>query len=121
VNVYEVVIVILKSFGFKYGTPRANYYFDVSFIVNPARVSKWGLMALVDDEMRQFVLGQDKVSGFIEMVVPLIEFIDTLDGGLVVAFGCNSGRHRSVIVVDEIARLFKERGRPVNVSHTDLG
>jgi UPF0042 nucleotide-binding protein len=97
-------IIRLISFGFKYGLPPANFYFDVSFIKNPAREKKWGLFAIEDEEMVEYVLSQDSVSDFIDLVVPLIYHIVKLDGFQSVAFGCNSGRHRSPIVVNEIAR-----------------
>ena len=32
-------VVELLSFGFKYGAPATNYYFDVTFLSNPADVS----------------------------------------------------------------------------------
>ena len=112
--------MILKSFGFKYGSPRANYYFDVSFVKNPARQENWSLDSMADESMRQFIIEQEKASEFIERVVPMIEFLNTLDGGVVVAFGCNAGRHRSVILVEEVALRLKERGVEVYVTHTDL-
>jgi len=97
-------LVKLISFGFKYGLPPANYYFDVSFAKNPARESKWGLFAKEDSEMAKYVLQQEKVTEFINLVVPLIYHLAELDGFQTVAFGCNSGRHRSPIIVNEVAR-----------------
>ena len=97
-------LVKLVSFGFKYGLPPANYYFDVSFVKNPARESKWGLFAKEDSEMTEFVLQQAKVTEFIDLVIPLIYHLAELDGFQTVAFGCNSGRHRSPIIVNEVAR-----------------
>jgi UPF0042 nucleotide-binding protein len=33
--------------------------------------------------------------------------------------GCTGGKHRSVYVIEQLARLLKERGYPVRVSHRD--
>lgn len=109
----------LMSFGFKYGPPAANYYFDVSFAVNPARQDRWGMDALVDHEMVDFVLFQSAVGTFIELVVPLIEHTSRLDSYQVVAFGCNSGRHRSPIIVNEVASRLVGKV-PMLVEHRDL-
>jgi UPF0042 nucleotide-binding protein len=39
---------------------------------------------------------------------------------LTVAVGCTGGRHRSVVVADELASYFREHGLPVLVSHRDI-
>jgi RNase adaptor protein for sRNA GlmZ degradation len=97
-----VVKITLISFGFKYGIPNANYYFDVGFVKNPAREDQWGFFSEPTDEMRKFVLQQDKVKQFLIHIIPLIEFLATIDQNQVIAFGCSAGRHRSSILVDEI-------------------
>ena len=107
------------SFGFKYGLPRANYYFDVSFSPNPARQEPWDLASSPDPEMAAFVLSQPDVARFLELTVPLIQHVATLDGYQVAAFGCSSGRHRSPIIANEVAsRLIDEV--QVTLEHRDL-
>jgi RNase adaptor protein for sRNA GlmZ degradation len=109
----------LVSFGFKCGAPTANYYFDVSFAVNPAREERWGMFGQIDEEMTEFVLGQSDVRRFIDLVIPLIGHLARVDAYQIVAFGCNSGRHRSPIIVNEIAaKLVHEI--PLEVEHRDL-
>ena len=112
--------ITLVSFGFKYGQPHANYYFDVGFIKNPARNKNWGFFSTPDDDMKSYVLGQEQTKEFIEKIEPLIIFLSKIDQNQIFAFGCNAGRHRSNIIVDELARLLKERGLKVNVIHRDL-
>lgn len=111
-------LIKLMSFGFKYGLPEANYYFDVSFAKNPARDNRWGMFATEDEEMVKFILGQEPVAKFVNLVVPVVKHVATLDGYQVVAFGCNSGRHRSPIIVDAIARHLKDHVR-LAVTHRD--
>lgn len=94
------------SFGFKYGLPNANYYFDVGFIKNPARREGWNFFSEVTDEMRSYVLSQPEVLSFIELVVPLISFLENIDQKQVFAFGCNAGRHRSRVLVDHLGATF---------------
>ena len=40
--------------------------------------------------------------------------------GVVVAFGCTGGRHRSVAVAEELAARLRRIGVAVNASHRDL-
>ena len=112
--------VKLISFGFKYGQPRANYYFDVGFVKNPAREKKWGFHANADDEMCKYVMEQDIAREFVDRVVPLITFLSKIDQNQVFAFGCSAGRHRSTIIVNTISELLKERGIGSDVEHRDL-
>ncbi|WP_049764335.1 RapZ C-terminal domain-containing protein [Geotalea daltonii] len=111
--------VKIMSFGFKYGSPNANYYFDVGFIKNPARDPKWNFFSTPDEEMRNFVLSQKPVVEFLKYIIPLIKILAPLDQAQVFAFGCNSGRHRSYILVEEIARQLKECGVPAKIVHRE--
>lgn len=94
----------LVTFGFKYGTPNTNYYFDVSFVKNPAREDQWGLFASPDEAMREFVLSQPKCRDFVDRLVPLIRHLLDCDNDVRIGLGCSSGRHRSVIIAKEIER-----------------
>ena len=111
--------VKLISFGFKYGIPNANYYFDVGFIKNPAREVKWDFFSVPDVDMRAFVLTQPSVALFLKHVVPLIKMLAPLDQAQVFAFGCNSGRHRSYILVEEIARQLLDLGTSSRIVHRE--
>lgn len=113
------ILVKLMSFGFKYGIPNANYYFDVGFIKNPARESRWSFFSVPDEDMRSYVLEQPPVQEFLKYVVPLIKMLAPLDQAQVFAFGCNSGRHRSYILVEEISRQLKEYGVANKVVHRE--
>jgi len=111
--------VKLISFGFKYGIPNSNYYFDVGFIKNPAREANWDFFSVPDDDMRAFVLTQPSVTEFLKHVIPLIKMLAPLDQTQVFAFGCNSGRHRSYILVEEIARQLSDLGVLSRIVHRE--
>jgi RNase adaptor protein for sRNA GlmZ degradation len=112
--------ITLMSFGFKYGLPNANYYFDVGFVKNPARENKWGFFSGANGDMITYVLDQPQVCEFLDKLLPLIEFLSTIDQNQVFAFGCSAGRHRSNIIVEEIHKRLLERGIDSNVKHRDL-
>ena len=111
--------VTLMSFGFKYGPPRANYYFDVGFVKNPAREERWGFFSEPSEEMCNYVLEQDNVKEFLDLVDPLIVFLSTIDQHQVFAFGCSAGRHRSSIIVNILAKRLLEKGVVVESKHRD--
>jgi len=111
----------LVSFGFKYGHPHANYYFDVGFIKNPAREQQWCFFSDSCDEMVDFVIAQEGTKEFIDKILPLIEYLNDIDQNQIFAFGCSAGRHRSTIIVETIAKILREKGVEVDVKHRDLG
>jgi len=112
--------ITLMSFGFKYGAPRANYYFDVGFLKNPSREENWGFFSTPDLTMREFVTSQPQAAQFIKLTVPLLVYLSGIDQNQIVAFGCSAGRHRSSILVEELARQLAKEGVNVNVVHRDL-
>lgn len=111
----------LISFGFKYGQPRANHYFDVSWIKNPARGDGRSLFSVVDDKMTREVLGQKEVEEFLLKIIPVIVFLGGKDVQSI-AFGCSSGRHRSPIVVESIKRTLEMvyNIKNIVVEHRDI-
>ncbi len=109
----------LMSFGFKFGPPPTNYYFDVSFLKNPARDERWDLFARVTPAMREFVMAQPGCRRFIEATVPLLRVLLDCDGDVRVGFGCNAGRHRSAILVEEIARRLEADDVVIKVIHRE--
>jgi len=119
--------VSITSFGFKYGAPRdADLVFDVRFLPNPHWVEELRPLPGTDARVRDYVQDQDQYTAFIDRLHALLDVIvpGYLDEGksyLTVAVGCTGGRHRSVVVAEELGRFFRERGLPVRVSHRDLG
>jgi UPF0042 nucleotide-binding protein len=115
------------SFGFKFGTPvDADLLFDVRFLDNPHFVPELRDLPGTTDTIKQFVLSQPDSVGFLERVVSLLEFClprFEREGKsyLTVAIGCTGGRHRSVVVTDELgARLSKRLGLSIDVVHRDI-
>lgn len=111
--------ITLMTFGFKYGLPNTNYYFDVSFVKNPARDARWSLFSEPNDDMRRFVLEQPSAQAFLEGVVPLLKTLVACDDDVRVGLGCNSGRHRSIILAGEIERRLALDGFDVRMVHRE--
>ena len=111
------VDIELRSFGFKYGTPRSNNVLDVSFLPNPARL--FGLDSDVDDRHREFVLSQPAAKTLLSLAESLACFLISQRDRPVLAFGCSSGRHRSVVMVEELASRLRQQGFSVSVIHEE--
>lgn len=109
----------LVTFGFKYGLPNTNYYFDVSFVKNPARDDRWSLYSEPCNEMREFVLKQSTAQAFLERVVPMIKTLTECDNDVRVGFGCNSGRHRSHILAEEVQNRLQAEGYEARLVHRE--
>jgi UPF0042 nucleotide-binding protein len=122
----ESLQVSLVSFGYKFGTPRdADLVLDVRFLPNPHWVEDLRPLPGNDERVRAFVTGQDlyweftsRVESLLELLVPA--YVSEGKSYLTIAVGCTGGRHRSIVVVDELARFLRERGYPVGVDHRDL-
>jgi len=115
------------SFGFKFGTPvDADLLFDVRFLDNPYFVPELRELSGNTQAVKDFVLAQADCLGFLERVASLLEFClprFEREGKsyLTVAIGCTGGRHRSVVITDELASLLRKRGGvSIDVVHRDV-
>jgi UPF0042 nucleotide-binding protein len=122
----EGLHVSLVSFGFKYGAPRdADLVFDVRFLPNPHWVDELRPLPGTDEHVIEYVRNQPQYAAFMEKLEGLLDVIvpGYLQEGksyLSVAIGCTGGHHRSVVVADELAGFFRQRGLAVHVNHRDL-
>jgi RNase adapter protein RapZ len=120
-----VLAVTLLSFGFKHGLPaEADIVLDVRFLPNPYFVEALSASTGEESNVREFVLGNDDAREFLERSQALLEFVlprAEREGKayLTVAVGCTGGRHRSVAVVQELAKRLPRR-HPLTVRHRDL-
>jgi len=120
------MLVTVSSFGFKYGLPLdADVVLDVRFLPNPHWVPGLRPKTGQDRAVRDYVLAQDGTRAFMERVEALLEialpgYVREGKHYLTVAIGCTGGRHRSVVLADELGRWLGERSFRVNVTHRDM-
>lgn len=120
--------VTLQSFGFKYGLPPdADIVADMRFLPNPFWDERLRPFTGEDAEVRDYVLAQEGAREFLDAyslaLRPVLEGYQRENKShSVVAVGCTGGKHRSVVMVRELAeRLASVPGVAVRVSHRDLG
>ncbi len=120
--------VTLLSFGFKYGLPMdSDMVVDVRFLPNPFWIPELRDHTGRDGDVRDYVLSQAGAEEFLTSYLELLRLIGVghrREGKryLTVSVGCTGGKHRSVVLAEELAaRLAGEDGMMVSVVHRDLG
>jgi UPF0042 nucleotide-binding protein len=118
--------LFLTSFGYKYGIPHdTDIILDVRFLPNPFFVNELRAKSGLELEVREFVMKRDETLIFLDRLYSLLEFIlpqYVREGKstLTIALGCTGGKHRSVVVVEELKkRLDGERFR-IHIKHRDI-
>ena len=116
----------LVSFGYKHGLPvDADLVFDARCLPNPHFVEALQPLTGLAPQVGEYVLGFAQARGFLERIQEFLKFTLPLyvqegKAYLTIAVGCTGGRHRSVVLAEELARLLREVGSEVSVRHRDL-
>ena len=118
--------ISVASFAFRRGLPReADLVLDVRFLINPHYIEHLREKTGLDREVIAYVKTDADFEGFFArlcaMVIPLLPRY-TSEGKryLTIAIGCTGGRHRSVVVAEELAGCLIDAGYTVQVRHRDL-
>lgn len=121
----SVPSINLLSFGFKNGIPlEADLMFDARFLPNPYFVSRLKALSGRDRKVALYLRSFPETRGFVKRLGALLEYLlpKYMREGksyLTIAVGCTGGRHRSVFVVEELARFLKNEKRAIHVRHRD--
>jgi len=117
----------VMSFGYKYGIPvDADLVADCRFLPNPHWVPGLRSLTGLDPGVSGYVLAQDGAQEFLERYVELLRLIAVgyrREGKryVTIAVGCTGGKHRSVTMAEEIARLLRADGVEAQIVHRDMG
>ncbi|MGV8056783.1 MAG: RNase adapter RapZ [Smithellaceae bacterium] len=123
---HKKVIVNVISFGYRYGLPAdADLVFDVRFLPNPYFVEELKSFNGQNQAVREFILNNDKSKTFLTKISDLMNFLIPLydkEGKvrLNIALGCTGGKHRSVVMANQLSSHFSEMKYVVNVTHRDI-
>ncbi|MBN1957494.1 MAG: RNase adapter RapZ [Desulfuromonadales bacterium] len=121
-----LLIVNLESFGYRYGLPPASdLVFDVRFLPNPHYIEELRPLTGLDPKLREFVLNQQACRDFRDHLDPLLKFLlphyrEEGKSYLTIAVGCTGGRHRSVSIVEDLAKSFPDANAVLRVNHRDV-
>ncbi len=123
---HGALTVGIVSFGYKYGIPLdADLMFDCRFLLNPHYDEALRPLPGDSPEIRRFVLSQPATTEFMRRLTEMMDyllpqFVEEGKAHLTVALGCTGGKHRSVVLGDELAAHLAERGYKVTVRHRDM-
>jgi len=119
-------LLLLESFGFKYGSPReADFIFDVRCLPNPHWEENLRALTGLDQPVKEFLSAQPMVGEMSEGIFSFLHkwlpgFASENRSYITVAVGCTGGRHRSVYICEELVGQFRARGLNVQVRHRQL-
>ncbi len=122
--------VTLLSFGYSFGIPyEADLLLDVRFLPNPYFVEDLKRLGGEDPRVKDYLLQWEETRELLRRVHEFIGFLIPLykrEGKthLTIAVGCTGGRHRSVVVVNELAGMLGPdlvgQGARLTVRHREL-
>jgi RNase adapter protein RapZ len=118
--------ISVVSFGYKHGLPLdVDLVFDCRFLPNPHWVESLRPLPGTDAKVRRYVMKQEETQEFLEELgrmfsLLLPAYVREGKSYLSIGVGCTGGRHRSVVIAAEIARLLERLGFPARVHHRDL-
>ena len=118
--------ISVTSFGFKNGSPRdADLVLDVRFLPNPHWREELRSSTGQSPMVRNYVLSFEDAQIFLDKAKDLVEFLlprFTSEGKSYVgiAIGCTGGKHRSVVMTEEIGNWLKNGGKDAVIIHRDM-
>ena len=121
------LLVTLLSFGYKHGVPlESDLLFDVRFLPNPHFVPELRALTGRDAAVQSYIEGVDATTQFLDKTTSLLLFLVPEYAGegksyLTVGIGCTGGRHRSVMIAEQLyRRLQKIEGIRLRVRHRNI-
>ena len=118
--------IALTSFGYKYGIPLdSDIIFDTRFLPNPFYLNRLRDKTGKTKPVRDYVLHSreakellKKLCGFADYLIP--KFVTEGKSYLTISIGCTGGKHRSVVIVDELRDYLRKKRYDIKVYHRDL-
>ena len=122
----DTLHVNVLSFGFKYGVPaEADIVMDVRFLPNPFFIKELRDLNGTQDPVIRFVMQQGQTQIFLDKFTELIKYLlpryrEEGKNYLTIAVGCTGGKHRSVVVTEQLRVQLAGLGYPVTAGHRDV-
>jgi len=121
------LIINLISFGYHFGLPPdADIVMDVRFLPNPYFIEELSEQNGNDQAVETYVMGWEDTGEFLRRLFDMMTFLVPLyekegKSYLNIAVGCTGGKHRSVVILNQLARYFKDGNYTTRVNHRDIG
>lgn len=121
------MLVSIASFGFKHGVPLdADLVFDVRFLPNPNYVEAIRQHDGTHPAVAAYVLRWPVSRQFLRRLISMLSwllphYVAEGKAQLHVGIGCTGGRHRSVVIANELAAALRDGTYGISVHHRDIG
>lgn len=118
--------VQILSFGHKYGNPHdVDILFDVRHLPNPFFDLRLRDKTGEDPAIVRYLKKSDDVRETIDRFADLLEYLLPFyrhegKSYLTIGVGCTGGKHRSVMVANELRKRLKKSGYELSVVHRDM-
>lgn len=116
----------ISSFGHKFGPQiEADWLIDARLVRNPFWEAELRPLTGLEPAVRDYVLGDQAAQELLRTVAATFEWAagQSKERGrrfLHIAIGCTGGRHRSVVLAEELAIRLRSQGIDVEVRHRDV-
>ncbi|MGL4799170.1 MAG: RNase adapter RapZ [Cellulosilyticaceae bacterium] len=123
---FKNLMITIVVFGFKYGIPiDADLIYDVRFAPNPYYDPALRPLTGNDEKIKDFVMSFDVTREFVEKLKDMISFLiphyeKEGKNQLVIGIGCTGGKHRSVVIANELHEFLEKSGNAVTIQHRDI-
>jgi len=118
--------VQILSFGHKYGNPGdLELLFDVRHLPNPHFDPDLKRLSGHDSRVVKYLRASDEVRETLQRFTDLLTYLLPLykregKSYVTVGIGCTGGRHRSVMVANELTRALRRAGFDAHAAHRDV-
>lgn len=122
----SAIRVSCVSFGYKNGPPHdCDLLFDVRFLPNPHFVPALRPFTGKTQKVAKYVMSFPQTREFIKRISDLLVYLlphyeHEGKSYLTIGFGCTGGKHRSVMMAEEVCRRLTKAKYKVSVSHRDI-
>jgi UPF0042 nucleotide-binding protein len=123
---HRPLLVSVLSFGYRFGVPvDADLIFDVRFLPNPHFVPAFRPHSGKHPRVARYIRSFPQTGEFLRRIEALLvylipHYIREGKSYLTIAFGCTGGRHRSVMMAEEVRKNLARRGFSAKVVHRDM-
>ena len=120
------MMVVLESFAYKRGIPQdVDFVFDARNLPNPYWVDELRDFSGLDSKVREWLESSEAVDRMytdIEqfLLAWLPDFRDSQRSYVTVGIGCTGGKHRSVYLVDRLAKCLRSDFGRILIHHREL-
>jgi UPF0042 nucleotide-binding protein len=120
------IAISVTSFGYRNGVPPdSDLVFDVRFLPNPNYIPRFKNQSGKNPAVARYIRSFPQTVEFIHRITDLLtyllpHYIREGKSYLTIAFGCTGGRHRSVMMAEEVRKNLAGAGFKARVNHRDI-